>query len=261
MFEFADLEEKYVLCVGKSFGLRASDFLRLSRGDLEPYVDREPPAAIGQYATQKEDAPAYPFIDSDSQPVIKLMLDKMTRQGRTKPSDRMLSYRNEIQLSRTLRRLTEKAGIVTGNKIVRFHCLRKFLIDHLSSYMSESKWKMVVGKKVAESAYVSSDTLRDDYKRVMSETTFKNTTEIEERLKSLEEFRKSLTPEQLEKAKRLDLLRQKGTKKPIRKEKCEDGEHCGEEFEQISESKLLDYLREGWTIVKELANRQLIVRK
>lgn len=172
MYNVADLEERYVVTAGKSFGLRAGDFLALTRGDVEPYIDREVPISIGEYATQKEAIPAYPFVDSDAQPVIKLMIEKMDREGRTKAEDRILKFRNKIQLTRVLKRLIEKAGITTGTKRVRFHCLRKFLIDHISSFMSESKWKQIVGKKISEGAYVSPDTLRDDYTRAMAETCF-----------------------------------------------------------------------------------------
>ena len=172
MFAVADLEERYLVTAGKSFGMRAGDFLRIAKGDLEPYIDHEPPISIGEYSTYKEEVKAFPFIDIDAQPIIKLMLEKMTREGRTNPTDRMLSFQDEIQLSRTLRRVAEKAGINAGNKQMRFHCLRKFLIDHLASYMSESKWKQIVGKKISEGAYVSPDSLREDYKRAMPEITF-----------------------------------------------------------------------------------------
>ena len=176
MADVAGLEEKYVVVAGKSFGLRAGDFLGLTRGDLKPYIDREVPISIGEYGTQKESVKAYPFIDSDAQPIIKTMLENMSRQGRTKPSERMLTHKHTIQLSRVLKRVAEKAGIEHGNKLIRFHCLRKFLIDRLSSYMSESKWKQIVGKKISEGAYVSPDSLQSDYKRVMSETTFPKAT-------------------------------------------------------------------------------------
>lgn len=96
MFDVADLTEKYVLTAGKSFGLRAGDFLRLTRGDLEAYLDRPVPISIGKYSTQKEAVPAYPFIDSDASPVVKLMIKKMDREGRTKPSDRILTFRDQI---------------------------------------------------------------------------------------------------------------------------------------------------------------------
>jgi integrase len=172
MADVADLEEKYVVVVGKSFGLRAGDFLALTRGDLEPYIDREVPISIGEIGTRKESVKANPFIDVDAKPVIKLMLDRMSRKGRTDPSERMLTHKHTIQLSRVLKRLAERAGIESGNKIVRFHNLRKFLIDRLSSVMSESKWKQIVGKAISEGAYVSADSLREDYRRAMEETCF-----------------------------------------------------------------------------------------
>ena len=120
----------------------------------------------------KEKVPAFPFIDSDAQPIVKLMLEKMNRDGRTKPTEKMLMYSHEKELSQIIKRLTARAGIETGNKQVRFHCLRKFLIDNLSRFMSESKWKQIVGKMIDEKAYVSADSLREDYKRAMPETTF-----------------------------------------------------------------------------------------
>ena len=172
MASFSGLKERYVLIVGKSFGLRVGDFIALTRGDLEAYLDREVPISIGKYVTQKGRVPAYPMIDSDALPVIKLMLEDMTRQGRTKPNERMLKYKDSNQLTKIVQRLTKRAGVEIGDKRVRFHCLRKFLTDHLSSYMSESKWKQIVGKKISEGAYVSPDTLREDYKRAMNETTF-----------------------------------------------------------------------------------------
>ena len=250
MFSVADLEEKYVLTAGKSFGLRAGDFLRLTRGDLEPYIDREVPISIGEYNTEKEGVKAFPHIDADAQPVIKLMLEKLTREGRTGQDERILTFGNEIQLSRVLKRITENAGLNVGNKQVRFHCLRKFLIDHLSSYMSESKWKQIVGKKITEGAYVSSDSLREDYKRVMAETTFKKAAEIEGRLAELEKFKAGLSPEQLETARRLDIqMRSKSTRTKSKDEDCEDGTHCQQ---IVSEENLARYLSEGWKVVATL---------
>jgi len=174
MYNVADLKERYVLCCGKSFGLRAGDFLKLTRGDFDALINNhnEPPIFVGEKKTGKEKVSAYLFIDTDAQPIIKAMLDQMTSQGRTKPSERMLTYSDEEELSRVIRRLAVKAGINVGNKRVRFHCMRKFLSDNLSRFMSESKWKQVVGKKISENAYVSAETLKDDYKRAMVETTF-----------------------------------------------------------------------------------------
>lgn len=179
MVEVADLTEKYVILAGKSFGLRASDFIHLTRGHLEPYLDRESPIFIGKISTIKESVPAYPFIDSDALPVIKLMIQKMNREGRVDPAERILKFK-ERELSRILQRVTKKAGINIGNKQVRFHCLRKFLCDHLASVMAESKWKQIVGKTISEGAYISHEQLREDYKRAMAKTTIFQTTSQED---------------------------------------------------------------------------------
>jgi integrase len=68
MVDFGDLTAQYIVTVGKSFGLRAGDFLRLRSGDLEPYIDRPMPTSIGEYGTQKESVKAYPFIDARAMP-------------------------------------------------------------------------------------------------------------------------------------------------------------------------------------------------
>ena len=264
LYEVADLNERYVLTAGKSFGLRAGDFLRLTRGDLAPYVEREPPISIGELNTAKENVKAFPFIDVDSQPIIRLTLEKLTREGKTQPSVRMLAYREEIQLSRVLKRLVQKAGVDVGSKQVRFHCLRKFLIDRLSSFMSESKWKQIVGKAISEGAYVSPDSLRADYERAMSEITFTRTALQEDRVRELarEELKTSLTPEQKELIVKsgLKLRRKEHVSAP--KDGCEDGEHCGEDdFKQIREAELLQYLKDGWKIAYKLTDGQVIVKR
>jgi len=271
MVEVADLTEKYVIVVGKSFGLRAGDFLRLVRGDLEPYVEREPPISIGEKETEKKGVMAYSFIDSDAKPIIKLMLDYMNIKGRINPTDKMLSFGDEIQLTRVLRRVAVKAGIKFGNKRIRFHCLRKFLIDRLSSHMSESKWKQIVGKTISEGAYVSSESLRDDYARAMSETCFRTDLDyMRKRQEASEEIMskimsgEALTDDDKAKIARYNLKWSKKAMKPedFRGEiKTEtNGGDCGENFQQITETQLLQYLKAGWSIVKELQSGEVIVK-
>jgi integrase len=266
MCDVADLNERYVITAGKSFGLRAGDFLKLTRGDIEPYINREPPICIGPIDTQKESVRAYPFVDSDAQPVIKLMLEQMDREGRTDPNQRILKYTNEIQLSRILQRVADKAGMKHGSKRVRFHCLRKFLIDRLSSHMSESKWKQIIGKKISESAYVSPDSLREDYQRAMKETTFAITDLIElqrrqeasERIQSKLIAGESLNEEDRADMKRFNLRLLERAHKP---KTATNGGDCGEVFEQIPETDLLAYLRQGWTLIHRLQSGDVIMRK
>ena len=287
MFDIGDLEERYIVTAGKSFGLRAGDFLRLTRGDLEAYLDRPAPISIGRYSTQKEGVSAYPFIDTDALPVIKLMIEKMDREGKAKPTNRILTFKQGIQLTRVIKRIVEKAGINIGNKRVRFHCLRKFLIDRLSSFMSESKWKQIVGKAISEGAYVSPDSLRDDYERAMKENCFSKiadesdmekiskkqavlaiakTIGITEKDITLMFRRRTFKPrnidEEIELIEQIIKARRREGENPNNSENdCPDGEHC-ERFEQIPEANLLEYLRQGWQIVKEINNgKEVIVGK
>ena len=171
MASVGNLKEKYVLVVGKSLGLRASDFIRLTYGDFRKLdLNQEPPIFLGEISTTKEGISAFPFLDSDAVETIKLLLESNKDKA---DSERVLKIRKK-ELSVILRRLAKKAGIQSGNAKIRFHCLRKFLINQLSRYMSESKWKQVVGKKIEESAYVSPNTLREDFKRAMKSIVFQN---------------------------------------------------------------------------------------
>jgi polyhydroxyalkanoate synthesis regulator phasin len=73
----------------------------------------------------------------------------------------------DSELSYILQSLAKKAKIQNGSKRIRFHCLRKYLSDRLSSAMSESKWKQIVGKKISEGAYINADSLREDFLKAM----------------------------------------------------------------------------------------------
>jgi len=265
MSDVADLTEKYVIVAGKSFGLRAGDFLALSRGDFEPYINRDVPICIGPYATQKESVKAYPFVDSDAQPIIKLMLEKMSREGRTDPNERVLTYTDNIQLSRVLKRVAERAGIKHGNKKVRFHCLRKFLTDRLSSYMSESKWKQVVGKSVDEKAYVSADELRTHYARVMVDTCWTGIvpeTDVERRVKIeiLVSKAKDLGLNEDEIRAKLTAMNLDDFDEFLRKEARKRSQPIEEDCQRIvSEEELGGYLAKGWKVQAVLPSGRIVV--
>jgi uncharacterized coiled-coil protein SlyX len=157
--------DRYVLLVGKSVGLRAGDFLSFTYGTFRgSHLDSEAPIALGEVATGKEKVKAFPFLDSDSIPIIKQILEANKDKNN---NDRILDFVDENSLTGILQRLFQKAGLVSGGKTVRFHNLRKYLIDRLSAVASESQWKQIVGKAISEDAYVSQDQLRDIYLRAM----------------------------------------------------------------------------------------------
>jgi regulator of replication initiation timing len=164
MVEQANFLDRYVVLVGKSIGLRAGDFLSLTYGQFRSMsLDSEAPISIGRIETRKEHVKAYPFLDSDSVETVKAILKK---NPEAKDEERVLSW-TELSLTHCLQRLFANAHLVSGKKRVRFHCLRKYLIDRLSAVASESQWKQIVGKKIAEAAYVSPDRLRDVYEKAM----------------------------------------------------------------------------------------------
>jgi hypothetical protein len=164
MYEQANLTERYVLMVGKSIGLRASDFVKITYGKFRGLdLTQEAPIFIGETPTGKESVKAYPHLDADAVSVVKAILE---HEPNAKNEDRILDY-DEESLTQILQRLFEKAHLESGGKTVRFHNLRKYLIDRLSAVTSESQWKQVVGKQISEGAYVSQDQLKEAYARAM----------------------------------------------------------------------------------------------
>jgi integrase len=281
MAEYGDAEGKYIVVVGKSFGLRAGDFLRLTRGHFAT-VDhaQTPPIFLCEYPTQKESVNAFPFIDSDAAPIVKALIAKMDREGRISPSERMLQYKNEVELSRVLKRLVDKAGIECGDKQVRFHALRKFLIDRLSDVMSESKWKQIVGKTISEGAYVSPDSLREDYQRAMTETTFTKTEgdqgkvsrreaavqflrmlgSTDEEIKDVVRIEKAKIGRELSADEEIQLYEAIAKRKHELQTQtnggCADGSHCQR---VVTETQLEPLLSEGWRVVACLSSGKVVL--
>ena len=102
----ADLREKYIVLLGKSFGLRAGDFTALTYGTFQGInLDQEPPIFIGKLQTEKERVDAYPFIDSDALPIIKSILDC----SKDKLSDERIITVQEEELSTIIQNLAKKS--------------------------------------------------------------------------------------------------------------------------------------------------------
>ena len=267
MFDVGDLQDRYVVTVLKSTGLRVGDFLRFTRGTFEPYIYQgEAPLSLGAIDTQKENVRAYPFLDLDAIPVVKLVLEKMTRDGRTQPTDRILTFSDEIAVTRLLKRLALEAGINSGNKVVRSHNLRKFLIDRLASVMSSDKWKLIIGKVTPESAYVSADSLRADYTKVMEMTCFSKNFDLEKRAKEIETLKQKIPEDVLRELERRGVqIRSKTTKgrryleteDDKKKDPCPKG--SGKCQKIVDEANLAELLAEGWKMVGNLPSGKIVV--
>lgn len=172
--------------------------------------------------------------------------------------------------------LTRDAGIP-----FTWHDARRYVNTAMEEIRISPNWARVIrGRKVkGEEAPYSRpvvEQLRAKFREAVPILEFTTepaavSKEVEERLKALEAFKASLTPEQLEAATkagyrfRTEVTPVKTFKKAMQKQRktktdCENGEHC-EEFKQISEADLLQHLRGGWTIAHKLSNGEVIVRR
>lgn len=146
------------------------------------------------------------------------------------------------------------------------HDGRRWINTALEGIGISPNWaRKIRGRKVrGEEAPYSQpqiEQLRAKFKEAVPllEFTSETSPAVEDRLKALEAFKKTLTPEQLELAKRGD-MRFSRKKAKEKTEPCKDGEHC-ENFKQIQEADLLSYLQQGWEIVKELQSGEVIVKR
>jgi integrase len=183
MWLCGSVKARYVVAVGKSIGLRAEDFSKLTYGQFRALdLNGEIPIFLGEIVTSKEGVKAFCFLDKDAVESVKALLEYYP----DKKDDEEIWIARSEDLSPLLRRLVDKAKIQHGNKRIRFHCLRKYLCDRLSQYMSDSKWKQCVGKAIGESSYISSLSLREDYARAMPSLALQGNG-VKEKVKSLEE--------------------------------------------------------------------------
>ena len=150
----------------------------------------------GILETQKEvGVKAHLFLNSDALPVIKSLME-----ANKEAQDTERVYKEEpTELSYIMRQLFKRAGLTSGNgddKLrVRFHTLRGFLYNALSSVASVEKAKSIVGKKVsdADSPYLDDRNLREVYQRAMPNIVVNtNGTEVKRKLGDLESENKDL---------------------------------------------------------------------
>lgn len=179
MSDIANLDEKYVVLCGASFGLRSEDFVKITYGKLRIALENAEkeqvgvPIPLGKMNTEKENVPAHPFISSDALPIIQNLLET---HKEAKDEDRVFTAR-KTQLTEIVQRLFNRAGLDAHGQHVRFHKLGKgYLFDRLLAVASDSKAKQIVGDKVhGEIApYVGTNSLREVYERAMPSIVVSN---------------------------------------------------------------------------------------
>jgi hypothetical protein len=183
MYLCGTLKARYVIAVGKSIGLRSEDFAKLTFGQFRSIdLNAEAPIFLGAIDTEKEGVKAFCFLDKDAIEAVKYMLQ--AHKG-APDSGRVWTGRSS-DMSGVLQRCAEKANIDSRGKVIRFHALRKFLFDSLNRSMSIEKAKMIIGKMITESAYLSPASLREDYAQAMHYFAF-NGNGTKQKLSGLEE--------------------------------------------------------------------------
>jgi len=148
MYSIADIRDKAVLSTAVSLGWSVGDFSSLKRDFIQRLVNRA--KSTNQefiqfdYEGSKEETPMLGILSPDSITGLDLWLNYSSKYK----SDSLWPDLNEESFSELLKRLAEKSGIVTQGT-VRFHLLRKFVMDTVSSQgLNEFEVKIIVGKAI-----------------------------------------------------------------------------------------------------------------
>jgi hypothetical protein len=162
----------------------------------------------------------------------------------------------------TVNRLAKEAGVKFS-----LHDGRRWVNTALEQIGISPNWaRKIRGRKVKEEEAPYSqpaiEQLRMKFREAVPLLEFTSETGIDDRVRQAAkaEFDKMFTPEQQDFIKKHGTMRFSRKKEQTRVKECKDGKHCGENFEQVKESDLLDYLKEGYEIVHKLANGDLIMK-
>jgi hypothetical protein len=184
-----------------------------------------------------------------------------------------------MRLGNLIWRLSKAAGVPFS-----WHDARRWVNTALEEISISPNWaRKIRGRKVKgeESPYSlpAIEQLRVKFREAVPALEFTSETqaiskELDERIKALEKFKATLTPEQLADAKRAGVLMRKkervseSPKETKETKDCEDGQHCGEDedrsedkFKEVGEDELLHHLRSGWQITYKLQNGRVILRR
>lgn len=159
-----DVESRTRLSVALSLGWGVSDFLSLRRmfiDDVLKHVDQDGYAAF-DWTRKKTGARTRGLLNPDSVRDLTAYLETV-HDGR----ERLWTCRTSTGVNFWLRSLVKKAGIARNGKI-RFHLLRKFVYDTVSSTCGINEAKLLTGKAIplADATYLHGleDRLLERYK-------------------------------------------------------------------------------------------------
>jgi integrase len=277
IYNIVGVRERAIIAFLKDSGMSRADALILKKGDLEGFDKGEQWIHLNVFRA-KEGVEYETFAGPNAVEALKAYFTWREKNGETLTKESPL-FVTTRKRGGVFRQLNENAlnsifEIIekdTG-KVISSHRLRKFFETYMALVVRHPiVLKYWMGHKVRrsrdiEARYILPPTPEQLklYKESYKNIDIKGST-MDDRVKELEKFKATLTPEQLETMKRLNLRKKEHVselgeieRSDQTKENCPDGEHC--EFKQISEKELLQHLKDGWMITHRLSDGEVIVR-
>jgi integrase/recombinase XerD len=271
VYGMCNSRERAFISVLKDSGMSCDDAVRLKLKDLEGFERGEQFAHLSVYR-QKEKVEYETFLGPNAVDDLKAYLELRKQRGeKITPETSIFGTiygepggLNQTALATTFARIHKKTGIVIST-----HRLRKFFETYMALVVRHPIiLKYWMGHKIhkgrdIEARYIIPPTPEQLalYKQAYPNIDITGAT-VESRVKALEDFKKSLTPEQQETARRagFPMRKTKQVSEPHveDKEKCEDDEHCQR---VVSEEELPKLLSEGWTASLVLPTGKIVVQK
>lgn len=270
--------ERAFMSILKDSGISCADVIRLTIKDLEGFDKGEEWIHIN-VVREKEHVQYETFLGPNAVNDLKAYLawreqrgEKITPQSRIFVSEHTpYEVLDSAAVACIFTRMTARTGIDIST-----HRLRKFFETYMALVVRHPiVLKYWMGHKIRqgrdiEARYIIPPTPEQLklYKEAYRSIDITGAT-VESRVKELEKFKASLTPEQQETAKRAGLLMRKKERvsKPKEEgeeeegqepEKCENGEHCQR---VASEAELPELLAQGWHASIVLPSGKIVIQK
>ena len=161
MYSFADMRDKAILSTATSLGWEISAFMGLEKDFVESLVKRARSQNVEflgfDWQRKKTGATQYGILNPMAIFSLENYLAKLNKEN---PNQTKLFDITEVSINNILRKLVQDSNIVTVGT-VRFHLLRKFLMNSLSDAgLNSFEVKLIMGKEIGVSDRTYLQTLK-----------------------------------------------------------------------------------------------------
>jgi integrase len=219
--------------------------------ELRKYaIERGEPKEGEAIFVSRANKPVSPVYVADCLQRIGLKLGLISESELTKLTE---GHRYPIKLHQ-FRKLFKSESSVAG---------RGFDSRYAEFFMGHAGGIAQIGGVYDKSPELHEEIFEAEYKKLTPYlNVFTGIQSLEARVKEIEKLKADMGPEMVERLQRAGVKFRKEVSKPETEtdEACKDGEHC-ETFKQVSEAELLNYLQDGWRIIKELKSGEVIVSR